>query len=73
MSCQKTLANLAKVRETGSTWEFHIPRIDTWGYLAVAGVLLPLLKVISDQTYQWLGVLTHWHVQDSLYSVYTDC
>ncbi len=27
-------ANLAKVRETDSTWEFHIPRIDTWGYLA---------------------------------------
>jgi hypothetical protein len=34
MPRQKTLANLAKVRETGSTWEFHIPRIDTWGYLA---------------------------------------
>jgi len=33
--CQKAQANLAKVRETGSTWEFHIPRIDTWGYLAV--------------------------------------
>jgi len=48
MSRQKTLANLAKVRETGSTWEFHIPRIDTWGYLAVAGVLLPLLKVICN-------------------------
>jgi len=32
--CQKAQANLAKVRETGSTWEFHIPRIDTWGYLA---------------------------------------
>ena len=32
--CQKAKANLAKVRETGSTWEFHIPRIDTWGYLA---------------------------------------
>ena len=31
--CQKAQANLAKVRETGSTWEFHIPRIDTWGYL----------------------------------------
>ena len=34
--CQKAQANLAKVRETGSTWEFHIPRIDTWGYLAEA-------------------------------------
>ena len=34
MTHQKTLANLAKVRETGSTWEFHILRIDTWGYLA---------------------------------------
>ena len=32
--CQKAQANLAKVRETSSTWEFHIPRIDTWGYLA---------------------------------------
>ena len=32
--CQKAQANLAMVRETGSTWEFHIPRIDTWGYLA---------------------------------------
>ncbi len=32
--CQKAQANLAKVRETGSTWEFHIPRIDTLGYLA---------------------------------------
>jgi hypothetical protein len=32
--CQKAPANLAKVRETGSTWEFHILRIDTWGYLA---------------------------------------
>ena len=31
--CQKAQANLAKVRETGSKWEFHIPRIDTWGYL----------------------------------------
>jgi hypothetical protein len=30
----KAQANLAEVRETGSTWEFHIPRIDTWGYLA---------------------------------------
>ena len=29
------MANLAKVGETGSTWEFHIPRIDTWGYLAL--------------------------------------
>ncbi len=32
--CQKAQDNLAKVSETGSTWEFHIPRIDTWGYLA---------------------------------------
>ena len=32
--CQKAQANLAKVRETDSTWEFHISRIDIWGYLA---------------------------------------
>ena len=36
--CQKAQANLDEVRETGSTWEFHIPWIDTWVYLA-GGVL----------------------------------
>ena len=44
MSCQKTLANLAKVRETGSTWEFHIPRIDTWGYLAVCWFVVAVVE-----------------------------
>ena len=28
--CQKAQANSAKVRETGSTWKFQIPRIDIW-------------------------------------------
>ncbi len=39
--CQKAQANLAEVRETGSTWEFHIPRIDTWGYLAICPTGVP--------------------------------
>jgi hypothetical protein len=32
--CQNAQAKLANVRETGSTWEFPVPRIDVWGYLA---------------------------------------
>jgi len=47
--CQKAQANLAKVRETGSTWEFHIPRIDTWGYLT---------RMVSERQ----KLLMHGHV-----------
>ena len=46
--CQKAQANLAKVRETGSTWEFHIPRIDTWGYLAEYTEQSKKLKLYND-------------------------
>ena len=49
------------VRDTRSMWEFHIPRIDIWGYLA--GVAVGVAMVVDVVGYMLklaVGVAVVW-------------